>query len=124
MSLVAGCLLVVLAASGATALPQGNQREGGPDSKNPVFNVWEYAFLTGRSGVAPAADPPTATTTENPNNNPCMWAIVSCCDYASQQERDNCFEVNGCSGAWFDDLCSQEFQEAVQNQLLSLFASK
>ncbi|XP_042867068.1 uncharacterized protein LOC122249935 [Penaeus japonicus] len=108
----------------AAALPflsEGGQMGPGegPRENNPVFNVWEYAYTHDGSVNTRSAQPET-TNTEDSNNNPCLWAIVSCCGARSGSGRDECFETLGCPGAWFENLCSQDFQSAAHAEVSNI----
>ncbi|XP_063871273.1 uncharacterized protein LOC135106315 [Scylla paramamosain] len=95
-------VLVAVAASGVTGRPNEDMDR----SKDPVFNVWEYAISNNRYNpkreAAPSADP-------------CTTAIVSCCLINSRAPRDHCFSEYGCPGAWFNNLCSNKFKGLVRN---------
>lgn len=95
-------VLVAVAASGVAGRPNEDMDR----SKDPVFNVWEYAISNNRYNpkreAAPSADP-------------CTTAIVSCCLINSRAPRDHCFSEYGCPGAWFNNLCSNKFKGLVRN---------
>ncbi|GLV41084.1 hadley [Carabus blaptoides fortunei] len=59
--------------------------------------------------------PPPSSATQGPGRantagpDRCVWAIISCCNPASQEIRYNCFERLGCQGAFWDDSpCRRE----------------
>ncbi|XP_068225123.1 uncharacterized protein hdly isoform X2 [Palaemon carinicauda] len=88
--------------------------------RNPIYNVWEYAYIhDGSIGTRNAA---AAQTQAHNQGNQCLWAIVSCCSAHTNYERDNCFDVLGCSGAWFQNLCSPEYINVANNRISSIFS--
>lgn len=112
----------------AAALPllgEGGQMGPGegPRDNNPVFNVWEYAYVHDGSvntRSAQADESNNGNGNNNNSNSPCLWAIVSCCGARSGHGRDECFETLGCPGAWFDNLCSQDFQSAAHSEVSNI----
>lgn len=91
-----------------------------PRDSNPVFNVWEFAHVyDGNVGVRASTG---NVNSGNSGNNACLWAIVSCCGAQSAYSRDNCFDTLGCPGAWFDNLCSQDLQNAAHTEVSQLLS--
>ncbi|KAG0726204.1 hypothetical protein GWK47_004401 [Chionoecetes opilio] len=101
-------VMVMMTVGGVMGSPQ-TRRE---NSKDPVFNIWEFA-ISNRN-----YNPKRETTTAK---DPCTWAIVKCCLLLTRSKQDECFDTNGCPGAWFNNLCSNRFKGLARNVLQSSF---
>lgn len=131
-----------LAAQAAAAAAQAAS-ETEDRSSNPVFNVLEYVRISDPStllqpspeaALAPALDAPASPSgvlSDSPSSqgaerSPCMWAIVNCCQGTENSigiMREKCFNSHLCGGAWFEDLCSQEFRDIAHSIVLNIFSS-
>ncbi|XP_045125771.1 uncharacterized protein LOC123513026 [Portunus trituberculatus] len=100
---------VMLVASGGVA---GRPDEEVDKSKDPVFNIWEFAISNDRYNPRREA----ATS-----DDPCTTAIVSCCLIRDRATQDHCFTQYGCPGAWFNNLCSKKFTGLVRNAVDNAF---
>ncbi|XP_050740126.1 uncharacterized protein LOC127010305 [Eriocheir sinensis] len=120
MTVVAVVVVVMVMAAEVTGKPNGRNQGREPlgedqdRSKDPVFNIWEFAISNAKYN-------PTRRETNN-TKEPCTWAIVQCCSAPSPGARTMCFDENGCSGAWLDNLCSDHYQELARNEVEKAFS--
>jgi len=102
------------------------------ENKNVVNNVWEFARISGPISPlgtlsqlsevgAAAAGAGAGAATSFSGLSPCENAIASCCGANNLGRRASCFEILGCEGAWFGDLCRTELQREVYNEIAQGF---
>jgi len=127
------CLMAVMVGvcSGA---PQGDLLNSGVDNegenKNVVNNVWEFARIQGpiitpgTSAQISAVGDVAAGASSFSGLSACENAIASCCGANNLGRRASCFEILGCEGAWFGDLCRTELQREVYNEIAGGFTFK
>lgn len=123
------CYLLVLLMTVVSSHPMNGETATDVDTptttelsreNNPVYNVWEYAYTN--DGPINTRSVSSESAPEDSRSNQCLWAIVSCCNAHSNYERDNCFDALGCPGAWFQNLCSQEYIDVANSQVTSIFS--
>lgn len=109
-TVLAALVLAVVAVNSVAGSPQ----EETDKSKDPIFNIWEFAIS--QRNYNPRRSRPKV-------KDPCTWAIVRCCPVHDRGERDFCFSQNHCAGAWFENLCSDRFRKLARKEVQSSFGS-
>ncbi|CAL4082767.1 unnamed protein product [Meganyctiphanes norvegica] len=102
------------------------------ENKNVVNNIWEFARVSGPISPHAQSSPLTAAVGGDATGgassfsglSPCENAIASCCGANNLGRRASCFEILGCEGAWFGDLCRTELQREVYREIALGFSVK
>lgn len=100
-------------------------------NKNAVNNIWEFARISGPVHSPAQQSAPLVAASGSASGGPpssglsaCENAIASCCGANNLGRRASCFEILGCEGAWFGDLCRTDLQQEVYRQIALDFQFK
>lgn len=98
------------------------------ENKNVVNNIWEFARVSGPISPLASLSQLTAVGDNGASSfsglSPCENAIASCCGANNLGRRASCFEILGCEGAWFGDLCRTDLQREVYREIALGFSVK